>query len=65
MKEPTGNIEAEVESYRKHIRRLEQDNEEYRHELEIANRAITHLEAVVEAFKYQAFVNDKSRDDWK
>lgn len=58
MKEPTGETEAEIQSLQKQINRLEQDNKEYRQDLEIANSTITHLEGWIEQFKYQAFINE-------
>lgn len=66
MKEPTGNLEAELESYRKRIQRQEEDIRELKLDLEIANRTITHMEGLVEQYRYQAFVNlNKDKDDWK
>lgn len=66
MKEPTGETEAELQSLLRQINRLNQDNQEYKLELELANRTITHLEGLIEQFKYQAFVNiNRSTDDWK
>jgi len=65
MKEPTGDIEAEIESYKRQIRKQEEDIAEYRLELELANRTITHLEGMIEQYRYQAFVNQRNVDDWK
>lgn len=65
MKEPTGETEAEIQSLQRQINRLNQDNQEYRLELELANQTIIYLESLIEQYKYQAFVNDKNKDDWK
>lgn len=66
MKEPTGETEAEIQSLLRQINRLNQDNQEYRLELELANQTIVYLEALIEQYKYQAFVNqNRSADDWK
>lgn len=66
MKEPTGETEAEIRSLQRQINRLNQDNQEYRLELELANQTIIYLESLIEQYKYQAFVNqNRSADDWK
>lgn len=65
MKEPTGEIEAELDVYKEQIHYLMNEIDEYKNDLEIANLTILHLEGLVEQFKYQAFVNQKGTDDWK
>lgn len=64
MKEPTGDVEAELDSYKRRIQLHCQDINELKLDLEIANRTISHLEGLIEQYKYQAFVN-ANKDDWK
>ena len=65
MKEPTGDIEAELDALHKRIQRQEKDIEEYKLDLEIANRTITYMEGLIAEYRYQAFMNQRDEDDWQ